>query len=78
MIVGGYQLDLYCRFSPVSLGADPDRPFDRRHYRMLAQFCGDSRRETMRAARAAGWKFYKGDVTCPECVKDPPARDPRR
>lgn len=76
MIVGCYTLDLYCRYSATSRSVKEGvtLPFDRRHYNNSAQTTGRNLREAKREAVEAGWRFSGGDVTCPECVKDPSYR----
>ncbi len=60
MIVGGYQLDLYCD------GEHP--PYDRA---ATYTFTGWDRAQARKAARKAGWSFAKdGKKTyCPSCSK---------
>lgn len=78
MIVGGYSLMLYCRYSKVSRG--PSKEFDAVHWGKCGEFDGETRRECVRDAKAAGWVFYRRDVTCPSCAKSrpTPARDGER
>ena len=64
MIVGGYTLHLYCETEHPMDGEMED-------YRAAhaTEFAGRDERAAKRNARAAGWKFYKGDrVLCPLCI----------
>lgn len=65
MILGSYDLVLYCRYSSVSKNSGK---FDASHYQKHGEFGGSSQRDAKRQARKAGWVFSRGDVTCPKCA----------
>ena len=68
MIVGGYSLDLYCRFHQASGGKDAGaRPHS--WNRGIASFAGHNENDCKKQARKARWKFNRGDVVCPDCQK---------
>lgn len=54
MIVGGYQLHLYCKVCNAFAE-------NSENYQNYA--------ESIRAMRGLGWVIYKGDCTCPKCAK---------
>lgn len=64
MIVGGYELHLYCEgrtcaeLAPLGLGR-------KRH---PGQFGGRNERAARKEARAAGWRFKGGECYCKECA----------
>ena len=72
MIVGCYDMHLYCRhdrpvsyvqeYQPVPLG-------HHRHGEFPHQFTGRTDADCRRKARASGWVFSNGDATCPRCAK---------
>jgi hypothetical protein len=77
VIVGAYVLHLYCRYAPQSeQKLAKDRAFDARHYGGMGEFGGETAGQARRAARRAGWRFRKGDVTCPTCVASGPGIRP--
>ena len=60
MIVGGFELHLYCdNDKHIYLGNEP------------AQFVGETRDECYREAREKGWKILhkKRAAYCPKCAK---------
>ena len=61
--LGGYSLDLYCRFE----GKWPDmrHEFDEFPH----QYCGETFGECARMARSAGWVIHRDQTaTCPKCA----------
>lgn len=68
MIVGGYSLDLYCRFHKASSGPDAgtrEHEWNRGH----ASFAGHNETDCRKQARKAHWRFVAGDVLCPDCIR---------
>lgn len=66
MIVGGYDLHLYCRHE--KLHAERDGKYGSKSG--FAEFHGYNKNDAYGDARKAGWKFSNFDVTCPGCIKD--------
>jgi hypothetical protein len=67
MIVGGYELHLYCM-----KGDDcPNTPPKASHWAgegYCGKFSGYNERAAKKGARRAGWVFVGGDVLCPTCA----------
>lgn len=74
MIVGCYDMHLYCRnedaetFEPLPGRTEPAGPWHR-YAEFPHQFTGRNERECKAAARRRGWRFSSGDATCPRCAK---------
>lgn len=68
MIVGGYSLDLYCRYAKTSNGAEAGS-VDHAWGTGSGSYAGASKTDCYRQAMKRGWLFKGGDVTCPHCVK---------
>lgn len=66
MIVGGYDLHLYC-----DVDSADGMPSKSHHgYKEGAgQFYGETRADAMRSARQSGWAIRHGKATCPKCRK---------
>jgi hypothetical protein len=64
MIVGGYQLDLYC-------DTEPSCPHANKFTSVQAQYVGQTERECLKQARKDGWKFKKDNTLCycPGCAR---------
>lgn len=58
MIVGGYDLHLYCRFKNCR-DSFPNHE--------TAEFAAPSMGSAYNDARVAGWHFVKGDCICRQC-----------
>lgn len=72
MIVGGYDLHLYCANGTMGDSSRPSSCVVRETYSWedgSHQFAGPDKRDCMKQARAAGWRFRKGDCVCPACWK---------
>lgn len=73
MIVGGYDLHLYCNAGEEWRAAHPGE-WDARHEGggKAAEFSGSNRAEAIRAARARGWavNWKKGTAYCPACAAE--------
>jgi len=70
MIVGGYDLHLYCKNETLPLvGSDASclKGFHR-YNEFPHEFYGRNEREVMKQARKRGWKFRDGDAICPRCA----------
>lgn len=68
MIVGGYDLHLYCDTGNVEPDTEKHPPHGYEEGR--AQIYGRNEREAMATARAAGWTFKAGGFTyCPRCSR---------
>lgn len=66
MIAGCYTLDCYC---------DCDNP-EHKYNEFPHQFTGATYGTSVRAARAAGWRFLRdGQAKCPKCKKRPATRE---
>ena len=66
MILGAYDLDLYCKKLAIPEGKVSDGV----HYydEFPAQFIGYDRKQSYAMARSKGWKFTRdGDCLCPKC-----------
>ena len=76
MIVGGYDLHLYCRNElPISYSFARKGPCPAGHHedgQDRAEFFGSNERQACVLARRAGWKFTGGNVLCPQCAKAKP------
>lgn len=72
MIVGGYDLHLYCRHEDLPLHYDYlGRNVPPGHHladEFPHEFHGRNEREAMAKARRKGWRFRDGDAECPRCV----------
>lgn len=72
MIVGGYTLDLYCRYGRTSAGSGAS---DIHHLKTpeSAQFTGESFADCKKQAKRKGWRFVTRDghkdTICPSCAK---------
>jgi len=60
MIVGCYSMDLYCANQPSDTCKGG-------YMSGAWQFTGQTEAECKREARSKGWRFTKGDTTCPHC-----------
>jgi len=67
MEIGGYTMDLYCRYSEV----DTDKIDTVHSLREFPhEFYGETRGVCAKEARERGWVFNRdGNVTCPKCAK---------
>lgn len=73
MITGCYDMHLYCRHEnlPLSYVMDyEDCPLGHHRYGEFPhQFTGRTEGDCKAQARKRGWKFSKGDATCPRCAR---------
>ena len=71
MIVGCYDMHLYCRHESLPFVYVMDyEPCPKGHHRndeFPHQYSGKTEADCKRQARAEGWKFSTGDATCPRC-----------
>lgn len=76
MIVGGYELHLYCEHNAIQHG-DVSDALGHRYDEFPHTFYAETGAETRTAARKAGWRLdlNEGHAFCPKCTtkRKPPA-----
>jgi hypothetical protein len=72
VIVGGYELHLYC--AREGCEAEADRESSRATGGLAGSFAGSNEREAVAAAMARGWIFCRGEAWCSRKCLNPKSR----